>query len=100
MGSQPATDPHLEYETNYGGTHSSSIRLGTTAKGRDTKIIVISGSINGRTDAEKTYQLLTSDYQKLWRESAEFYRQYLQRTTSVELPDVQIQDAYDWSRVS
>jgi glycogen debranching enzyme len=100
MGSPTATDPHLEYETNYGGTHTSSIRLGTTAKGRDTKIIVISGSINGRTDAEKTYHLLTSDYQKLWRGSAEFYRQYLQRTTSVELPDVQIQDAYDWSRVS
>ena len=100
MGSPTASDPQLEYETNYVGTHTSSIRLGATAKGRETKIIVISGSINGRSDAEKTYRLLTSDYQRLWKESAEFYRQYLQRTTSVDLPDAGIQDAYDWSRVS
>src|SRR5882757_1194830 len=101
MASPTATDPEVEYETNYGGTHTSSLKLGmTAAKSRDTKIIVISGSVNGRAEAEKSYRLLTSDYQRLWKESAEFYRQYLQRTTSVELPDVQIQDAYDWSRVS
>jgi glycogen debranching enzyme len=100
VGSPSATAPQVEYETNYGGTHTSSMKLGVTTKGRDTKIIVISGSVNGRADAEKTYKLLTTDYQRLWRESAEFYEQYLQRTTSVELPDAQIQSAYDWSRVS
>jgi glycogen debranching enzyme len=99
-GSPSATDPRLEYQTNYGGTHTSSMKLGVTAKGRDTKIIVISGSVNGRAEAEKTYRLLTADYQRRWRESAEFYEQYLQRTTSVELPDQAIQTAYDWSRVS
>jgi len=54
----------------------------------------------GRAEAEKSYRLLTSDYQRLWKESAEFYRQYLQRTTGVELPDAELQRAYDWSRVS
>jgi glycogen debranching enzyme len=101
MGSPTAMDAQVEYETNYGGTHTSSMKLGmTAAKSRDTKIIVISGSINGRAEAEKSYRLLTSDYQRLWKESAEFYRQYLQRTTSVELPDAELQSAYDWSRVS
>jgi glycogen debranching enzyme len=101
MGSPTASDPELEYETNYGGTHTSSIRLGTIRKnGRDTKIIVISGSVAGRAEAEKTYRSLTSNYQRLWQESADFYQQYLQRTTSVDLPDAQIQAAYDWSRVS
>src|SRR5246127_4484688 len=99
-GSPTAAEPRLEYETNYGGTHTSSMKLGGISKGRDTKIIVISGSVNGRAEAEKSYRLLTSDYQRLWKESAEFYRQYLQRTTSVELPDPELQKAYDWSRVS
>jgi glycogen debranching enzyme len=99
-GSPSATAPQLEYETNYGGTHTSSMKLGVTTKGQDTKIIVISGSVNGRADAERTYKLLSSGYQRLWRESAEFYEQYLQRTTGVNLPDAQIQSAYDWSRVS
>src|SRR6266446_6681782 len=99
-GSPTAAEPQLEYETNYGGTHTSSMKLGVISKGRDTKIIVISGSVNGRADAEKSYRLLTSDYQRLWKESAEFYQQYLQRTTSVELPDQELQKAYDWSRVS
>ena len=99
-GSPTAREPQLEYETNYGGTHRNSIKLGVTAKGRETKIIVISGSVNGRAEAEKTYRLLTADYQKLQRESAEFYERYLQETTSVELPDAQIQSAYDWSRIS
>jgi len=99
-GSPTADEPRLEYETNYGGTHTSSMKLGITGKGRDTKIIVISGSVNGRAEAEKTYRLLTSDYQRLWKESAEYYQQYLQRTTGVELPDADLQRAYDWSRVS
>jgi glycogen debranching enzyme len=99
-GSPTAAEPQLEYETNYGGTHTSSMKLGVTSKGRDTKIIAISGSVNGRAEAEKTYHLLTSDYQRLWKESAEFYQQYLQRTTGVEVPDAELQRAYDWSRVS
>jgi glycogen debranching enzyme len=99
-GSPSATDAHVEYETNFGGTHTSSMKLGVTAKGRGSKIIVISGSVNGRAEAEKTYRLLTSDYQRLWKQSAEFYEQYLRRTTSVDLPDRELQTAYDWSRVS
>src|SRR5258706_3254205 len=72
-GSPTAAEPRLEYETNYGGTHTSSMKLGVTATGRDTKIIVISGSVNGRAEAEKSYRLLTSDYRRLSQESAEFY---------------------------
>jgi glycogen debranching enzyme len=99
-GSPSAAGEKVEYDTNYGGTHTSSMKLGVTAKGRDSKIIVIAGSINGRAEAEKTYRLLTADYQKLWRESAEFYEKYLERTVSVELPDTEIARAYDWARVS
>ncbi len=99
-GSPTAHDAQLEYETNYGGTHTSSMRLGVTAHGKDTKLMVIAGSVNGRAEAERSYQSLLADYQKLWSESAEFYESYLKKTTGVELPDEQLQQAYDWSRVS
>src|SRR5262249_26149510 len=54
-GSPTAANPQLEYETNYSRTRRSSMRLGVTQKGRDTKLIVVAGSINGRAEAETTY---------------------------------------------
>jgi glycogen debranching enzyme len=100
IGSPTAVEPRSEYQTNYSESQESSLRLGTTANGKETKLIVIAGSTEGRAAAEKTYQHLTSRYADLLRESAEYYRDYLQRTVSVELPDAQIQQAYDWARVS
>src|SRR6202040_285322 len=37
---------------------------------------------------------------ELLKESAEYYRTYLAQTVTLDLPDAQIQQAYDWSRVS
>ena len=99
-GSPTAANPQLEYETNYSGANRSSMRLGLTQKGRDTKLIVIAGSVNGRAEAEAAYKELTTNYQSLLRESAQFYRDYLAKTVSVELPDADLQRAYDWSRIS
>jgi glycogen debranching enzyme len=99
-GSPTAANPQLEYETNYSGTHRSGMRLGVTNRGRDTKLMVIAGSINGRAEAESTYKQLAADYQALLGESARFYRGYLAKTVSVELPDQELQRAYDWSRIS
>ena len=100
VGSPTAAEPHAEFQTNYAEAQESSFRLGPTAKGKDTKLIVIAGSMEGRAAAEKTYQHLAADYAALLRESAEYYRDYLARTVSLELPDEQIQEAYDWARVS
>jgi GH15 family glucan-1,4-alpha-glucosidase len=100
VGSPTATEPHAEFQTNYSESQESSFRLGPTAKGKERKVIVIAGSLEGRAAAEKTYEHLTTSYAGLLRESAEYYRDYLGKTVSVELPDTQIQQAYDWSRVS
>src|SRR5882762_3860605 len=100
VGSPTAAGPRQEYQTNYSESQESSFRLGVTAKGKESKLIVIAGSVEGRAAAEKTYQYLTSSGVKLMWESAEYYRDYLQRTVSVDLPDAQIQQAYDWARVS
>jgi len=100
VGSPTATEPHAEFQTNYLESQESSFRLGPTPRGKERKLIVIAGSMEGRTAAEKTYQHLTSAYADLLRESADYYRDYLGKTVNVELPDTQIQQAYDWARVS
>jgi glycogen debranching enzyme len=100
VGSPTAAEPHSEFQTNYSESQETSFRLGPTAKGKESKLIVIAGSMEGRTAAEKIYQHLTSAYPELLKQAAEYYRDYLARTVNLELPDAQIQQAYDWARIS
>jgi glycogen debranching enzyme len=100
VGSPTAGNPLSEYQTNYAESQESSFRLGPTTRGKESKLIVVAGSTEGQAAAEKTYQYLLSAYPQLLRESADYYRDYLARTLSVELPDEQLQQAYDWARVS
>jgi glycogen debranching enzyme len=100
VGSPTAKLANLEYQTNYSQSEESSIRLGATQKGKETKVIAIGASVNGRAEAETTYKQLLTDYGALEKESAKYYDDYLARTVSLELPDAQLQQAYDWARVS
>src|ERR1700736_280751 len=100
LGSPTAAERRREYQTNYSSESDDSFRLGATEKGRDTKVIVLAASVQGRAEAEAAYQHLTERYGQLLRQSADYYRDYLSKTVSVELPDEELQRAYDWSRVS
>ncbi len=100
VGSPTAQNAQEEFQTNYAEGQENSFGLGVTAKGKETKVIVIAGSMTGRADAESEYRRLAAGYGDMLRESAEYYRNYLSQTVSVELPDNQLQKAYDWSRVS
>lgn len=100
VGSPTAVDIRSDYETNYSESLQSSFRLGSTRKGKETKIIVLAGSTQGLQDADTTYRRLASSWQDLLRESGKYYRDYLDRTVSLELPDAELQQAYDWARVS
>jgi len=100
VGSPTATQERGEFQTNYSESAVNSFRLGVTNKGKDTKLVVMAGSLDGRPPAEATYKKLSTGYADLLRASGEYYKQYLSDTVSVELPDAQIQQAYDWSRVS
>ncbi len=100
VGSPTAAEPRAEFQTNYSESQESSFRLGPTAKGKERKLIVIAGSMEGPAAAEKTYRHLTADYADLLKESTQYYRNYLAQTVTLDLPDEQIQRAYDWSRVS
>jgi glycogen debranching enzyme len=99
-GSPTAEDPMLEYETNYSASNEDSMRLGVTPKGKDTKVIVIAGSVAGAEPAEAAYQKLISSYAELRKEAAGYYQTYLEKTVSVQMPDAELQEAYDWARVS
>jgi GH15 family glucan-1,4-alpha-glucosidase len=100
VGSPGAENAEVEFQTNYSETQENSFRVGAIAKGKASQIIAIAGSVTGRAEAESAYRRLTSGYGDMLRESAEYYRTYLSQTVSVELPDEQLQNAYDWSRVS
>jgi glycogen debranching enzyme len=100
VGSPSASNAALEYATNYSESKENSFRLGITNRGRETKIVVVAASVNGRSGAETTYQKLVANYTSLEQEAAEYYRNYLSRTVSLELPDKQLQQSYDWARVS
>jgi glycogen debranching enzyme len=100
VGSPTATAEQVEYATNYSSSEQSGFHLGVTQKGNESKIIVIAASVNGPAEADKTYRHLLADSGALLKSSADYYRDYLARTISLELPDAQLQQAYDWSRIS
>ena len=100
VGSPTAAEPGMEFDTNYFDSPANTIRLGVTSKGKDQKLIVISGSMNGHAEAEATYRRLLGDHAQIQRESAKYYEDYLRDTVSVSLPDDSLQRAYDWARVS
>jgi len=100
FGSLTARDARVAYETNYSSTNENSFRLGATPKGKETKVLVFAASVTGFADATKTYQRLLSSYADSMRESADYYRAYLDKTVSLELPDAALQNAYDWARIS
>jgi glycogen debranching enzyme len=100
VGSPTAVEERQEYQTNYSQSQINSFRLGITNKGKDKKMIVMAASMNGRAEADASYRHLSADYSQLRKDSAEYYETYLRDTVNLTLPDAQLQQAYDWSRIS
>jgi glycogen debranching enzyme len=100
VGSPTAHDEQVEYLSDYSNSDQNGFRLGMTEKGKEIKLIVMAASVNGPAEADKTYEHLLADSDALLESSAKYYSDYLARTLSLELPDKQLQQAYDWSRIS
>lgn len=100
VGSPSGIRGFEEYSSNYSTSRQSSVLLGPTEKGVETKLIAIAASFTGRAAATNLYQHLAKDYSDLLRDSAAYYRNYLAQTVGLELPDGQMQAAYDWAKVS
>jgi glycogen debranching enzyme len=100
VGSPTASSPGLAYQTNFSSSDENSMRLGVTAKGTDHKMIFLTASNQGLIDAHARYERIAASWSDMLRDSAQYYRDYLSRTVKITLPDSQLQQAYDWSRVS
>jgi GH15 family glucan-1,4-alpha-glucosidase len=100
LGSPSGAKGSEEYSTNYFSSSQDSILLGATKKGSDSKLIVIAAGLEGRAPLASLYHHLADDYTQLLQISAAYYRDYLDRTIRLKLPDTTIEKAYDWARVS
>jgi Amylo-alpha-1,6-glucosidase len=100
VGSPSGVKGFEEYSTNYFSSPQDSMFLGATKKGSETKVIVIAAGLEGQASLAKLYAHLATDYPDLLRVSAAYYRDYLDRTITLKLPDQEIEKAYDWARVS
>lgn len=100
VGSPSATRTSEEFSSNYFSSREDSLLLGATEKGTETKLIVIAASFTGRGPLASLYEHLSKNYGELLRDSAAYYKDYLDRTVSLQLPDADLERAYDWARVS
>jgi glycogen debranching enzyme len=88
-----------DYATNY----SSQLRTGFSLpaiKGERKAVIGFAGSMKSREEAIATYKALIADPAALRKDTERYWNDYLSKTVSVELPDKDLEQAYDWSRLS
>lgn len=100
VGSPGAAHATSAFDTNYASSEFDSFDLPPASGKPDRRLIVIAGSTTSAAEAEATYQKLSSDFVQLRDAATAEYREYLEHTTSLELPDRDLRDAYDWARIS
>ena len=100
VGSPSAVSAEPEFFTNSYATTRSTFRLAPAQKGHSVAYVFVAGSTSGPDDARKQYQRLGENPEQLFASTRKYYEDYLSRTLSLELPDAQLQAAYDWARIS
>ncbi len=85
---------------NYTQQEQSVMELPKLEKGEARYAIVVAASTKSADEARATYELLSQNFEHLEQESAKYYTDYLARTVALDLPDNQLEQAYDWARVS
>jgi hypothetical protein len=100
VGSPTAASAEPEFFSNSYLMTRSSFRLGATQKGHAVKYIFIAGAADGPDSARTTYQHLVENPGPIFLSARKYYEDYLAATLSLDLPDPQLQAAYDWSRIS
>ncbi len=107
VASPDAVRIEQEYGSNYSASTDSSFTLGTV-RGHAERVIVLAGAMVGaiatagqsEQELAATYKALTADPARTIAATEKFYEDYLDRTVQVVLPDAELQQAYDWSRLS
>jgi GH15 family glucan-1,4-alpha-glucosidase len=99
-GSPEANAIRQAYSTNYSSAMIDGFQFGPAVKGSATYHFVLAASFKEKKAANDVYQKLLSQYPQLQQEAREYYEHYLDSTVSLSLPDRELQNAYDWSRIS
>ncbi len=99
FGSPGAALVSEAYATNYASAPASVFTLGEL-RGHAQRVLAVAASMKSSTDALAAYRRLIARAAALPEETARYYRDYLDRTVQVTLPDARLQQAYDLSRIS
>jgi glycogen debranching enzyme len=99
LGGTDLTIESADYATNYSSQSRVNFSLGTV-NGSATRLLAFGGSMKSRDEAQKIETELIQNEAGIESEAADFYSRYLGQTTSVTLPDKDLEAAYDWSRLS
>jgi glycogen debranching enzyme len=100
FGSSSAVKSSLEYATNSSASDENAFRLWVIKPGEAHKVIALAASVHGLKEAEASYRELLAHADVFAAEAKAQTETYLRRTVSLDLPDVQMQKAYDWARIS
>ncbi|WP_446742048.1 amylo-alpha-1,6-glucosidase [Silvibacterium acidisoli] len=100
VGSPTASLTHSEYQSNFSSSNENAFSLGSVVKGTGTKVIAIAAHVNDPLPADRLYQQVLTDHDRLVAESAAYYHAYLDHNVQLDLPDHALEQAYKWSQVS
>ena len=100
IGSPSTAGHQLEFSSNPISSDVNTLLLTPVGKGHATEYIYVAGSVNGLAEAELRYRHLNDNSQQLADSATRYFKDFLRRTVSLELPDAKLQAAYDWSRIS
>ncbi len=99
FGSPNARLVDAEYATNYSTNARSVFSLGAI-NGRGSITLALAGSVKSREEAVACYRRLVADPNESFESAERYYREYLNRTVRIDVPDPMIQRAYDWARIA
>jgi glycogen debranching enzyme len=99
FGSPDAALESREYATNYSSATHAVFTLGEI-EGRAQRVLAVAASMKSPDEALAAYNRLIARAGQLAEDTERYYRDYLTNTIQLSLPDAQLQQAYDWSRIS
>jgi glycogen debranching enzyme len=99
LGSPDITINSIDYATNYSARSTIDFSLGTV-NGAATRTLAFAGSTKSLEEALSAQRRLLQQAEQFQAETTRYYESYLAETVSIDLPDKNLQTAYDWSRLS
>jgi glycogen debranching enzyme len=99
LGSSDLNLTSSDYATDYSAQVPTEFSLGTIS-GTGIRTLGFAGSVHSQDEAMTVYNRLVSTASQVEADNESYYGEYMAHTASVELPDKQLQEAYDWSRLS